>query len=244
MNIGKNPKISKSKTLSQEQAIQKMKNCHGNRYDYSKVIYKQSTTPVEIICPEHGSFFQTPTIHWHGHHCPKCAKKSKNKLTLDIVIQRFKKAHGDKYDYSKLSYTGKLIPVEIICPDHESFFARPVDHWNGTGCPKCTNKISRLEQIVYNILIDLIDFEYQKHFEWLGLLTLDFYIPSLHLAIECQGRQHFYESTKFKEPLSVRKERDRRKLKLCSEHNIDILYINYFDKDIDYKIKQAICHGC
>lgn len=244
MNIGKNPKISKAKTLTQAQAIQKMRDCHGDKYIYSKVIYKKATEPVEIICPEHGSFFQAPTIHWHGHQCPKCAMRSKKKLPLSTVIQRFKTIHGDKYDYSRIKYEGKLIPVEIICPEHGSFFVRPVDHWCGTGCPKCTNKISKLEQTVSNILLNLIEFEYQKQFEWLGLLTLDFYIPSLHLAIECQGRQHFYESTKFKEPLSRRKERDERKLKLCSEHNISILYINYFDKDIDYKIKQAINHGC
>lgn len=35
---------------------------HGDKYDYSKVEYFNNTTKVEIICPEHRSFKQTPYI--------------------------------------------------------------------------------------------------------------------------------------------------------------------------------------
>jgi len=38
--------------------IQKSVSIHGNKYDYSKVKYSGSHTPVEIICPIHGSFYQ------------------------------------------------------------------------------------------------------------------------------------------------------------------------------------------
>ncbi len=33
---------------------------HGSLYDYSRVVYSGRNTPVEIICPKHGSFWQTP----------------------------------------------------------------------------------------------------------------------------------------------------------------------------------------
>ena len=36
-----------------------------------------------------------------------------------------------------------------------------------------------------------IEYVYQKRFPWLGLLSLDFYLPEYNVAIECQGEQHF-----------------------------------------------------
>jgi len=36
---------------------------HGARYDYSQVEYKNSQTPVTIVCPQHGPFEQTPGNH-------------------------------------------------------------------------------------------------------------------------------------------------------------------------------------
>jgi hypothetical protein len=49
---------------------------HGNKYDYSKVIYKTNHDKVEIICKEHGSFWQTPNNHTNINGetgCPGCA---------------------------------------------------------------------------------------------------------------------------------------------------------------------------
>jgi protein-arginine kinase activator protein McsA len=45
---------------------------HGKKYNYSKSIYKNIETKVEIICSRHGSFWQTPEDHIHGSGCPKC----------------------------------------------------------------------------------------------------------------------------------------------------------------------------
>lgn len=52
---------------------------HGDKYDYSKVNYVNGIVKVEIICPEHGPFFQTPKKHLAGQGCPHkdCVK---NKL--------------------------------------------------------------------------------------------------------------------------------------------------------------------
>lgn len=39
-----------SKKVSTEDFIQKAKSIHGNRYDYSKIIYTKSREKVCIIC--------------------------------------------------------------------------------------------------------------------------------------------------------------------------------------------------
>ena len=46
---------------------------HSGKYDYSKVIYSGAHSKVEISCPVHGSFWQSPTNHTHQKNgCPKC----------------------------------------------------------------------------------------------------------------------------------------------------------------------------
>lgn len=45
---------------------------HGHKFDYSKVIYVNAQIKVEIICPIHGSFWQTPNSHLNGSGCPHC----------------------------------------------------------------------------------------------------------------------------------------------------------------------------
>lgn len=48
---------------------------HGDTYDYSKVLYTRAKDKVEIICNEHGSFWQIPDNHQSGSGCPKCMNR-------------------------------------------------------------------------------------------------------------------------------------------------------------------------
>lgn len=44
------------------------------------------------------------------------------KITTEIFIERAKKAHGNKYDYSKSVYTKSDSKICIICPEHGEFW--------------------------------------------------------------------------------------------------------------------------
>ena len=50
----------------QKKFIEKAKSIHGDKYDYSKVVYKKSSEKIKIICPIHGIFSQTPYKHESG----------------------------------------------------------------------------------------------------------------------------------------------------------------------------------
>lgn len=52
-------------------------------------------------------------------------------------IEKAKKVHGDKYDYSLVDYKRNDENVVMICPIHGEFQQRPSNHLNGAGCPKC-----------------------------------------------------------------------------------------------------------
>lgn len=67
---------------TKESFITKARKIHGNKYDYSKVQYIRITEKIEIMCPKHGSFFQTPDVHLYSRSgCPKC-KTSKGEETI------------------------------------------------------------------------------------------------------------------------------------------------------------------
>ena len=117
---------------------------HGDRYDYSSVRIRGAVQKVEIICREHGSFWQIP-----GHHtrlkngCPQCSRKNPEKTKTQrqsSFIQRARIIHGTRYDYSKVEYRNNKSNVEIICALHGSFWQRPSNHINKhlrSGCPQC-----------------------------------------------------------------------------------------------------------
>ena len=129
---------------TKEEFINKAREAHGDKYDYSKVKYVNNHTDVCIICPEHGEFWQTPNSHLKGNGCPKCGIESaqeSNSSTTEEFIKRAREVHGDKYDYSKVNYVNNHTDVCIICPKHGEFLQMPYNHLNGAGCPKCAGNI-------------------------------------------------------------------------------------------------------
>ena len=128
------PKCKGKTKLTIEEFVTKANKVHHNKFDYSKVDYVNAHTKVCIICPEHGEFWQTPNGHLTGSTCPKCANHF---MDRDYFIEKARKIHGQKYDYSKVDYKGTDTKVCIICPEHGEFWQIPNSHLQGQGCPKC-----------------------------------------------------------------------------------------------------------
>ena len=114
---------------------------HGNLYDYSKAIYVRTDLKVEIICKEHGSFWQRPNDHISDKNgCPTCGKERRGLLRRLIpsdFINRITEVHGNRYDYSKTVYVKSDLDVIITCKIHGDFKQKPFAHLNGCGCNKC-----------------------------------------------------------------------------------------------------------
>ena len=125
---------------TQKEAIQEFQSVHGDRYDYSLVDYKGVDYKVKIICKKHGVFEQLAYDHMKGYNCRQCSIEEhpshQIKDWVDVLVD-FQRAHGDKYDYSKVRYNGAYTKVEIICKEHGSFFQNPSKHSGGNGCPAC-----------------------------------------------------------------------------------------------------------
>jgi len=131
------PHCSNTKKHTNDSFINKTRTVHGHdTYDYSLVEYSNNLSKVKIICKEHGVFEQTPNNHLNiKAGCPSCSRTKKH--TLDTFIDRSKKVHGDKYDYSFSVYQSTRDKLSIYCPDHGVFEQTPADHIKGQGCPGC-----------------------------------------------------------------------------------------------------------
>ena len=167
--------------------IKKAVKKHGNEYDYSKVEYVNAKTKVCIICPEHGEFWQTPTNHLSGRGCPKCIKlkKSETWKRKSSFIEKAKKVHGEKYDYSKVEYVNAKTKVCIICPEHGEFWQTPTHHLSGSGCPKCAKKW----KMNTKIFIERANEKYEKAFIYDGDTIYTGYKSPI--AVICQKHGEF-----------------------------------------------------
>lgn len=128
------------KKLNRDEFIERAKKIHGGKYDYSKVEYVTNNIKVCIVCPIHGDFWQTPNSHLNGQGCRKCSNENTSKrcrLSNDEFIEKARKIHGDKYDYSLVDYSRSIDKVKIVCPIHGVFLQKPNYHLDGCGCPKC-----------------------------------------------------------------------------------------------------------
>jgi hypothetical protein len=135
--------------LTTEEFIVRAKAVHGNKYDYSKVEYVNNSTPVVIICPKHGVFEQRPNNHYYGNGCPKCARvaqSARQAMSQEVWLERAKRIHDNKYDYSKVAYINNHTPIKIICPIHGEFMQTPANHVKGQGCPICGMSKTKLSQ--------------------------------------------------------------------------------------------------
>jgi len=122
--------------------ISKSNIIHKNKYDYSKIEYKNNKTKITIICPIHGKFSQLPLSHLKGFGCSKCSNNKKK--TSKSFIKEAKKIH--KYDYSKVNYKNSHTKIIIICEKHGEFLQAPNHHLKGCGCPKCCSNVSKISQ--------------------------------------------------------------------------------------------------
>jgi hypothetical protein len=106
--------------------------------------YNGNKNYITVKCVKHDYIFNTKPNWLHaGTGCQKCYDERRGeslRKSVDTFIEESRKIHNDKYDYSKVEYTGNKDKVCIICPEHGEFWQTPNKHLSGQGCPKCAGK--------------------------------------------------------------------------------------------------------
>ena len=220
---GKGCPICSGKNMTTEQFIKKARIIHGDRYDYSKVVYINSTTKVCIICPEHGEFWQSPNNHLDGKGCYFCGVKQQTQqrtITTSEFIKRAMLIHNGKYKYDKVDYINARSKVCIICPSHGEFWQEPCLHLSGSGCPNCCCNISKEEKKIYDYICGLVGDENVIHntIKLLKFGEIDIYIQNENIGIEFDGLYWHTESQGKDKSYHIKKTLEAQKLGIHLVH--------------------------
>ncbi len=152
------------KRLTPFDFIEKAKNIHGDKYDYSLIKHVYASERVSLICKKHNyEFMQRPHDHLRGSGCPVCSKNSR-KSTEDF-IRCAKEIHGDKYSYDRANYINGKTKVVITCETHGDFEQLPSNHIGlKQGCAKCggTSRFTTEEFIEKSKQIHGDKYQYEK----------------------------------------------------------------------------------
>lgn len=116
---------------------------HGDRFDYSKLVYSGSHAHVELRCVVHDAWF---TVMATNHltkkgGCKRCAgeaiasarRKTREKFIADASLK-----HGDRLVYDEVQYGGATTAIALVCKEHGSFRTTPASLLQATfGFPAC-----------------------------------------------------------------------------------------------------------
>lgn len=115
---------------------------HNNAYTYpSRERFKDENGrwKIEIVCPEHGSFFQAPEKHKFGQGCPYCSNNRKKEEPLEYA-----KKHWPEIEWiDHFSDAHQSIRVRGVCRHHGEFnklvtqLRGIVKSGKGHACPRC-----------------------------------------------------------------------------------------------------------
>ena len=117
---------------------------YGNKYDYSRVDYINSTTKVEILCHKHGPFFKSPEKFLNAKQgCSEC--NGRINWTWDKFVKEANKFHNNKYQYPRQVFKTTKTKYIIICPIHGEFEQSIYHHLRG-GCNICAVELRNQNQ--------------------------------------------------------------------------------------------------
>jgi len=139
-------KSDNNRALTTEEFIQRSRSKFGDKFRYLKTKYVRKEVDVTITCPAHGDFVTSPPQHFiFKHGCPKCDYEIPRQIRNQKQLEKAKKIHNNKYDYSKVTVGNATDKMEIGCPVHGSFWQSVYDHAEkGSGCPNCSSGADRL----------------------------------------------------------------------------------------------------
>lgn len=86
---------------------------HGDSYDYSLVDYQNNKTKVEIICKNHGEFYQSPKDHLRGSGCKLCVS-SKGEELVESILKSFGLEYEREFKFKDcLGISGMVLPFDF-----------------------------------------------------------------------------------------------------------------------------------
>ena len=126
-----------------------MFNCPGlvsSEMRYPTNTSKKKKRYVTFKCEKCGTI--TEKVYQKNRYVPICESCGKGGKSTEEFIAIGKRNFGNKYDYSKVNYTGCFEQVTIICPIHGKFSQRANEHIQGHGCIQCAQEQRKIDYVL------------------------------------------------------------------------------------------------
>lgn len=122
--------FTKALMKSRADVIADFEAAHGNKFDYSKVVYTGMLNPITVTCPAHGDFETCPKDHQYSKFgCSKCARNA----TISSIEQA-----QTSVGFKILAYYGRKNQALFTCREHGNFSSHYTNMANGqNNCPIC-----------------------------------------------------------------------------------------------------------
>ena len=143
------PMCSNNKKSTTEKFIKEAKKIHGDKYDYSKVNYINNHTPVCIICPKHGEFWQMPANHiLSKSNCPLC-NESKLEEEINLLLNENTIENIRQKKFNNIKNINPL-PFDFYLPKYNVVIeCQGIQHFEKSPFFKDANRIEK-DIIKYN----------------------------------------------------------------------------------------------
>jgi ferredoxin-like protein FixX len=151
IKLAQNASATQQYLYAKSHIISRFTAVHGERYDYSNVIYGGAHVKVNILCRVHGEFAQAPSHHLKGSGCPMCQtsgfQKAKPGLLYCLKIKdkpiwkigitnRTVEARFDNTDLANIEVIWtKRYENGQECYDQEQRLIKALEHIKYTGEP-------------------------------------------------------------------------------------------------------------
>ena len=195
------------KRSSNDDFLKRLISIYGDKYDFSQMNFVKYAQKVKVICSVHGEFEILPVNLLKGRGCVHCGAERRGRYNKDYdvspqsrvaarrieehakdFIDRCRKAHGDKYDYSHTVYAGMRKKITVVCPKHGEFDQVAFKHLGvGQGCPSCATRVSKPETEIVDYLKSLGVAVITQNRTLIKPAELDIFLPEFNTAIEYNG---------------------------------------------------------
>jgi hypothetical protein len=172
---------------------------HGDRYDYSKVVFVNVHEDVIIFCKEHQvENMQKPNGHLRGWQT-KCCSNDKTKVRQTTTVEEFiklsKEKFGEKfgYDFIKEGYENKRSNIDLVCDKHGLISMVARNHLeSSTGCSLCSVESTAQQNRVYlskEEALERLKFD-TKHTYILPTEKIHLSQEIIRVCNNCKGKKH------------------------------------------------------
>lgn len=185
--------MPRKKTL--QEFIDQSKEIHGDKYDYSMVVYKNDSTKVDLICNTHGVFSIRPGAHLKQQQgCKQCGYETlskNNSMSHETFMERIEEMYGDKYEILS-PYQGAHEYIDVRCKVHDSIYqVKPYLILSGRECRQCGLE-KRSKKVVENSSDAFIDACLAVHGHTYDLSAIEYKGSKEPIRVICYEHGDFY----------------------------------------------------